>query len=64
MTTERSTPGQLYRAVTFTSNVDGHGLRYEDAGISEGDVERLRTDVERLRSELAEALATKPRGVE
>lgn len=57
MTTKNTIDGRLYRAVNFLSNVDGDGVRYEDAGVSDADVELLRTEVARLRGELADALA-------
>ena len=56
MTTKNIIDGRLYRAVSYLNNVDGDGVRYEDAGVSDADVERLRIEVARLRGELAEAL--------
>jgi hypothetical protein len=56
MTTQNIIDGRLYRAVNYLNNVGGDGLRYEDAGVSDADVERLRAEVARLRGELAEAL--------
>lgn len=56
MTTQNISDGRLYRAVSYLNNVDGDGIRYEDAGVSDADVERLRLELARLRDELAEAL--------
>ena len=56
MTSQSIIDGRLYRAVNYLNNVDGDGVRYEDAGVSDADVERLRIEVARLRGELAEAL--------
>jgi hypothetical protein len=55
MAIQNTTEGRLYRAVNYLNNVDGDGIRYEDAGLSEADVEGLRTEVARLRAELAGA---------
>ncbi len=56
MTTQNIGDGHLYRAVNYLNNVDGKGIRYEDSGVSDADVELLRAEVARLRGELAEAL--------
>jgi hypothetical protein len=57
MTTRNTIDGRLYRAVHFLNNVDGDVVRYVDAGVSDADVELLRTEVARLHAELDDALA-------